>query len=155
MFNWILTQNHERKICSKIKKKYSRYKSSFLKKKIIIISEKQNNCLVVIDIPCSLFTDDIWLSDYFKINRFSFYCFIFNCMDSNQNFNIQQENINTREKNISFCLGLLGWGIEEVELRVVSFWKVFPVFLEGKIMTQVGGISMLSLRMDKISREVT
>ena len=83
---------------------------SFLKKKIIIISEKQNIFLVVIDILCSLLTDDIWLSnqeislerrfcsDYLKINRFSFYCFIFNCMDLNQNFNIQQERINTQKK---------------------------------------------------------
>ena len=62
------------------------------------MSEIQNIFVVVIDILCSLFTDDIWLSDYLKINRFSFCCFIFNCMDSNQNFNIQQERINTQKK---------------------------------------------------------
>ena len=76
-------------------------------------------------------------------------------MDSNKDLNIQQKMINTQKKNISFCLGLLGWGIEEVELRLVSYWKVFPVFLEGKIITAGGGISMLSLRVEKISREVT
>ena len=64
--------------------------SVFLKKKIII-SEKQNIFLVVIDILCCLFTDDIWLLDYLKINRFSFYCFIFNCMDSNQNFTFNKK----------------------------------------------------------------
>ena len=47
--------------------------------------------MVLIDILCSLFTDDIWLLDYLKINRFSFYCFIFNCMDSNQNFTFNKK----------------------------------------------------------------
>ena len=97
----------KKRFVPKYKKKHCRYKFSFLKKKIII-SEKQNIFLVVIDIYCSLFTDDIWFSDYLKIKRFSFYYFIFNYMDSNKDFNIQQKVINTQKKNISFCLGLLG-----------------------------------------------
>ena len=43
--------------------------------------------------------------------------------------------MNTK-KNFSFYLGLLGWGIEELELGVVCHWKVFYLFPEGKIITE-------------------
>ena len=52
---------------------------------------------------CQIRKEVYFCFDDLKIHMLSLYSLIFNYIDSNQNFNIQQETMSNQENNISFC----------------------------------------------------